>query len=84
MIFLILFISFISGWLGLYVYRTLVEVRNRPLYYLNDYINLSPEQKTKLSEKDDEMFIKKVNLYLKLNENLKQKEIVTEIENQNN
>ena len=52
LIFLILFISFISGWLGLYIYRTLVEVRNRPLYYLNDYINLSPEQKTKLSEKD--------------------------------
>ena len=36
------------------------------------------------TEKDDEIFIKKVNLYLKLNENLKQKEIVAEIENQNN
>ena len=36
------------------------------------------------TEKDDEIFIKKVNLYLKLNESLKQKEIVTEVENQNN
>ena len=36
------------------------------------------------TEKDDEIFIKKVNLYLKLNENLKQKEIVKEVENQNN
>ena len=37
----------------------------------------------KSSEKDDEIFIKKVNLYLKLNENLKQP-VVTEEENQNN
>ena len=38
----------------------------------------------KSTEKDDEIFIKKVNLYLKLNGNLK--ELVTEIkeENQNN
>lgn len=36
------------------------------------------------TEKDDEIFIKKVNLYLKLNENLKQKEIVKEVENQSN
>ena len=33
------------------------------------------------TEKDDEIFIKKVNLYLKLNNNLKQKEIVKEVEN---
>ena len=36
------------------------------------------------TEKDDEIFIKKVNLYLKLNNNLKQKETVKEVENQNN
>ena len=36
------------------------------------------------TEKDDEIFIKKVNLYLKLKKNLKQKEIVKEVENQNN
>ena len=37
----------------------------------------------KSTEKDDETFIKKVNLYLKLNENLKQP-VVKEDENQNN
>ena len=36
------------------------------------------------TEKDDEIFIKKVNLYLKLNNNLKQKETVKVVENQNN
>ena len=36
------------------------------------------------TEKDDEIFIKKVNLYLKLNQNLKQKEIVNNEENLNN
>ena len=38
----------------------------------------------KSTEKDDETFIKKVNLYLKLNGNLKQTEMVKEEENQNN
>ena len=37
----------------------------------------------KSTEKDDELFIKKVNLYLKLNENLKQISISNEEENQN-
>ena len=38
----------------------------------------------KSTEKDDETFIKKVNLYLKLNENLKDSLIVQQEENQNN
>lgn len=43
-IFLTLFIAFVSGWIGLYIYRTLVEVRNRPLFYLENYKNLSENQ----------------------------------------
>ena len=37
----------------------------------------------KSTEKDDEIFVKKVNLYLKLNENLKQPEIPKTEENIN-
>ena len=38
----------------------------------------------KSTEKDDETFIKKVNLYLKLNDNLKKIVTVKEEESQNN
>ena len=38
----------------------------------------------KSTEKDDEIFIKKVNLYLKLNGNLKELETALKEENQNN
>ena len=38
----------------------------------------------KSTEKDDEIFIKKVNVYFKLNQNLKEKVIVKEEEIQNN
>tara|TARA_B000000475_G_scaffold142407_1_gene114680 strand:- start:506 stop:1453 length:948 start_codon:yes stop_codon:yes gene_type:complete len=50
LIFLIAFIAFVSGWLGLYIYRTLVEVRNRPLYYLNNFQNLSKKQELKFKQ----------------------------------
>ncbi len=44
LIFFIFFFSFVSGWLGIYIHNILSEVRDRPLFYVWNQLNLSEEQ----------------------------------------
>lgn len=44
LIFFIFFFCFVTGWLGVYIYNTLSEVRNRPLFYVWNQKNLSEKQ----------------------------------------
>ena len=44
LVFFMFFFSFVTGWLGVYIYNILSEVRNRPLFYVWDQKNLSEKQ----------------------------------------
>lgn len=37
-------ILLVGGWLGLYIFKTLSEVRNRPIFYIENTLNLSKNQ----------------------------------------